>query len=92
MKLSRIGRRLGAAALFLWTYPATAQGLTRARTILESLQENLEILVPIFAVVVGIAIWAMYSARWMERDSFVRWLIGLVGVASVAQLVAMFLL
>jgi len=89
--LSRLGRRLGTAALIAYVLPASAQGLTRARTILESLQENIEILIPIFAVIVGIVVWGFYMARWMERDAFIRWLIGLVGVASVAQVVAMFL-
>ena len=70
--LSRLGRRLSAATLTVFALPASAQGLTRAQTILESLQENIELLIPIFAIIVGLVVWGFYMARWMERDAFIR--------------------
>lgn len=69
---------------------AATGGLTRTRTVMQMLLDNLNIILPIACVIIGVIIWVLYSAEIMRKDDAVRWGIGVIGAGSVAELVVLF--
>jgi len=84
---------LTTAALLLCCYQtASAQsigGLSRAQTTLQTLRDNLDIILPIAAVIIGIIIFVLYSAEVMRKDDAIRWGIGVLLAGSAAELVVL---
>lgn len=70
---------------------ASAQtgGLSKAQGALETLRDNLYIILPIAAVIVGIIIAVLYAAEIMRKDDAVRWGIGVVLAGSIAEIVTL---
>jgi len=69
---------------------AHAQGLAKATGFLETIRDSLTVLVPIVAVIAGILLVMAYWFRMIEKDTFIRWLVGLIIAGSVAEIVALF--
>lgn len=85
-------RLAGTLALATMTNAALAQttgGLSKAKTTLESLRDQLNVILPIAAVIIGVIIAVLYSAEIMRKDDAVRWGIGVVVAGSVGELVVL---
>lgn len=64
-------------------------GLAKARGIAETLQAELTTIVPIVAALVLLIMGVGYAARFVEKDTFARWGIGIIIAGSAAQITAM---
>ncbi|MBV6273737.1 conjugal transfer protein [Alcaligenaceae bacterium CGII-47] len=64
-------------------------GLAKAQTTLTIIKDNLLIILPIAAIIIGLIIVVLYMAEIMRKDDMVRWLIGLVVAGSIAEIVAL---
>lgn len=81
-----------AALLFGIHQAAFAQsigGLSRAQTTLQTLRDNLDVILPIAAIIIGVIIFVLYSAEVMRKDDAIRWGIGVLLAGSVAELVVL---
>lgn len=81
-----------ALLLFGSTPTASAQsigGLSRAQTTLQTLRDNLDVILPIAAIIIGIIIFVLYSAEVMRKDDAIRWGIGVLLAGSAAELVVL---
>lgn len=94
--ISRIGPRLGHLSLaglaslgLAPTAFAATGGLAKAQTTLQMIKDNLELILPIAAVIIGLIIVVLYMAEIMRKDDMVRWLIGLVIAGSIGEIVAL---
>lgn len=85
-------RAAATLALSTMTNAALAQqtgGLTKAKTTLEALRGQLDVILPIAAVIIGVIIAVLYSAEIMRKDDAVRWGIGVVIAGSIGELVVL---
>ena len=78
-----------AIAAFCFTQPAAAQGLTKAKGVLEKLQSELTSIVPIAAAVILLCLGIAYAGRFIEKDTFVRWSLGVIIAGSAVQITAL---
>ncbi|AGF76478.1 VirB2 family type IV secretion system major pilin TrwL [Bartonella vinsonii] len=65
---------------------AQAQHLTNAGNTLKKFQEELNKIIPIAAAVILLCLAIGYAGRYIEKDTFVRWAIGVVIAGSAAEL------
>ncbi|WP_375630898.1 MULTISPECIES: VirB2 family type IV secretion system major pilin TrwL [unclassified Bartonella] len=70
-------------------YAAKASVLTNAEGALEGLQTDLKVIIPIAAAVILLCLAIGYAGRYIGKDTFVRWAIGVVIAGSAAQLVSL---
>lgn len=93
MSFLRIISKPTTAALLLGIHQAAfAQsigGLSRAQTTLQTLRDNLDVILPIAAIIIGVIIFVLYSAEVMRKDDAIRWGIGVLLAGSVAELVVL---
>lgn len=87
--------RVGAAAvigsaLAFQASPAAAQGLTKAKSAIETFQSELTTIIPIAAAVILLALGIGYAGKFIEKDTFVRWAVGVMIAGSVVQITALF--
>ncbi|WP_375689365.1 VirB2 family type IV secretion system major pilin TrwL [Bartonella sp. AP57NXGY] len=76
-----------ALTVFFMSNSAYAQAkLTNAKTALEGLQTDLKTIIPIAAAVILLCLAIGYAGRYIEKDTFVRWAIGVVIAGSAAEL------
>ncbi|WP_019219371.1 VirB2 family type IV secretion system major pilin TrwL, partial [Bartonella florencae] len=68
---------------------AQAQALDKAKTALDTLKTELGKIIPVAAAVILLCLAIGYAGRYIEKDTFVRWGIGVVIAGSAAELVAM---
>ncbi|WP_375668651.1 MULTISPECIES: VirB2 family type IV secretion system major pilin TrwL [unclassified Bartonella] len=66
-----------------------AQGLKNADTALKALQKDLKGIIPIAAAVILLCLAIGYAGRYIGKDTFVRWAIGVVIAGSAAELANM---
>lgn len=85
-KLAAVFTTVGTGLL---AQPASAQGLQKARGILETLQQELTTIIPIAAAVILLLLGIAYAGRFIEKDTFVRWCIGVIIAGSAVQITAM---
>ena len=78
-----------AAVLALSAGSASAQGLDRARTVLETFQTELTTIVPVAAALVLLVLGIAYAGNFIEKDTFARWGIGVIIAGSAVQITAM---
>ncbi len=74
---------LAAAVTVLAASPAAAQG------ILETLQQELTTIVPVVAAIILLCLGVAYAGRFIEKDTFVRWAIGVIIAGSAVQITSM---
>ncbi|WP_375609438.1 MULTISPECIES: VirB2 family type IV secretion system major pilin TrwL [unclassified Bartonella] len=76
---------------FFMTHPvwAQAQGLGNAKKALGEFQKELTTIIPIAAAVILLCLAIGYAGRYIEKDTFVRWAIGVVIAGSAVELVGM---
>ncbi|WP_375612570.1 MULTISPECIES: VirB2 family type IV secretion system major pilin TrwL [unclassified Bartonella] len=78
-----------AITVFFITHPvwAQAKGLAPAKTALEELQKDLNTnIIPVAAAVILLCLAIGYAGRYIGKDTFVRWAIGVVIAGSATQL------
>ena len=76
-------------AMLVATQPAFAQGLGRARGFLGTFRDEVLLFVPIVAVISLVLLALGYANKFVEKDTFVRWGVGLLIGGSATELVAM---
>lgn len=69
--------------------PASAQGLQKAQGVLETFQSQLTTIVPIAAAVILLCLGLAYAGRFIEKDTFVRWGVGIIIAGSAVQITAL---
>nr|WP_275450202.1 VirB2 family type IV secretion system major pilin TrwL [Bartonella australis] len=77
-----------AVAAFLVTQSVYAahQGLTKTKTVLTTMQSELNVIVPIAAAVILVCLAIGYAGRFIEKSTFVRWAIGVIIAGSAVQI------
>jgi len=80
-----------AAALAFVTGTAEAQGLSKARSVLQNFQSELMLFVPIVAVVSLIVLGILWGLRVIHFRTLAQWGGGVLVVGCAAQLVSMLL-
>ncbi|WP_375634378.1 MULTISPECIES: VirB2 family type IV secretion system major pilin TrwL [unclassified Bartonella] len=63
--------------------------LTNASDALTALQTDLKVIIPVAAAVILLCLAIGYAGRYIEKDTFVRWAIGVVVAGSATQLVTL---
>lgn len=77
-------------ALLLAAPAAHAQGLARATGFLESVRDQLTVWIPIIAVIAGLCLVVAYWFNMIQKDTFIKWLVGLIIAGSILEIVALF--
>ncbi|MBX4335899.1 VirB2 family type IV secretion system major pilin TrwL [Bartonella raoultii] len=78
--------------VFLITHPTYAQASTALagiKKVLEAFRNDLKIIIPIFAGVLLLCLAIAYAGRYIEKDTFVRWAIGVAVAGSATQIANM---
>ncbi|UNF46909.1 VirB2 family type IV secretion system major pilin TrwL [Bartonella krasnovii] len=79
-----------ALTAFFMTHPVYAQAaptyLKHSKTALEGFQSDLKIIIPIAAAVILLCLAIAYAGRYIGKDTFIRWSIGIVIAGSAAEL------
>ncbi len=80
------------SALLISTYAfsAHAAGLEKAKSVLETVKQELTTIIPIAAAILLLCLGIGYAGRFVEKDTFVRWAIGIIIGGSAVQITAMF--
>lgn len=58
--------------------PAHAQGLSNAKSVLDSFLSELKTIVPVAATIALIGLALAYAAKMVEKDTLIRWGIGII--------------
>lgn len=80
---------IAATLPMITTSPAYAAGLSRASTVLNTLKENLTMIIPIAATIALMLCGLLYAMRMVHKDTFVYWFIGILIVGSASEITAM---
>ncbi|WP_375610325.1 MULTISPECIES: VirB2 family type IV secretion system major pilin TrwL [unclassified Bartonella] len=86
---NKITAASAALTVFFMNNPVwaqAAQGLRNADTALKALQNDLKEIIPIAAAVILLCLAIAYAGRYIGRDTFVRWAIGVVIAGSATEL------
>ncbi|WP_375653558.1 MULTISPECIES: VirB2 family type IV secretion system major pilin TrwL [unclassified Bartonella] len=85
---NKIAAFSAALTVFFMANPASAQaaGLDPAKKALTALQTDLKTIIPIAAAVILLCLAIGYAGRYIGKDTFVRWAIGVVIAGSAAEL------
>ncbi|WP_375641889.1 MULTISPECIES: VirB2 family type IV secretion system major pilin TrwL [unclassified Bartonella] len=88
---NKIAAFSAALTIFFTAHPicAQAQVLNNAKTALTDLQTDLKVIIPIAAAVILLCLAIGYAGRYIGKDTFVRWAIGVVIAGSATQLVTL---
>lgn len=96
VKARSVHKKLSAAYATAFAMAVTADahaqagGFAKAKGILEMVKTELTTIIPVVATIVLLALGIGYAAKFVEKDTFVRWSIGIIIAGSAAQLTAMF--
>lgn len=79
-------------SLAVTTEVAMAQtgGLAKAKGVMETFKVELTDIIPTIAVIALLALGIGYATKFVEKDTFVRWAIGIIIAGSAVQLTALF--
>ncbi|WP_375643743.1 MULTISPECIES: VirB2 family type IV secretion system major pilin TrwL [unclassified Bartonella] len=85
----KIATLSAAIAAFFITHPAYAE-IQNAKKALEALKTDLiDNIIPVAAALILLCLAIGYAGRYIERDTFIRWAIGVVIAGSASQLATM---
>ncbi|WP_273790544.1 VirB2 family type IV secretion system major pilin TrwL [Bartonella sp. CM31XJBT] len=74
---------------FFITHPAHAK-IENASKALKALQDDLvKNIIPVAAAVILLCLAIGYAGRYIERDTFIRWAVGVIIAGSASQLATM---
>ncbi|WP_375612574.1 MULTISPECIES: VirB2 family type IV secretion system major pilin TrwL [unclassified Bartonella] len=84
-------KNFAVSAVFFIANPVLAQAvvLEPANKALTALQTDLKTIIPIAAAVILLCLAIGYAGRYIGKDTFVRWAIGVVIAGSAAELANM---
>lgn len=68
----------------------TTGGLAKAKGVLEDFEEQLTDIIPIVAIIALAILGIGYATKFVEKDTFFRWAVGIIIAGSAAQLTALF--
>ncbi len=88
---AKVGQVILAAALMATTGRAEAQGLSRARSVLQNFQSELMLFIPIVAVVSLVILGILWGLRVIRFTTLAQWGGGVLVVGCASQLVNMLL-
>ncbi|WP_375622487.1 VirB2 family type IV secretion system major pilin TrwL [Bartonella sp. TT119HLJHH] len=88
-KIIAISAAITALFMDSSAYAASASILTNAESALGDLQSDIQKIIPIAAAIILLCLAIGYAGRYIGKDTFVRWAIGVVIAGSAAQLVSM---
>ncbi|ENN93029.1 VirB2 family type IV secretion system major pilin TrwL [Bartonella vinsonii] len=78
-----------AITAFFVSHPAYAK-LENAKKVLKTFKEELvEKIIPIAAAVILLCLAIGYAGRYIEKDTFVRWAVGVIIAGSATQIATM---
>ncbi|WP_375675486.1 VirB2 family type IV secretion system major pilin TrwL [Bartonella sp. CL100XZDX] len=85
---NKIAAFSAALTVFFMTNPTCVQAasLSTAQKALEELQKDLKAIIPLAAAVILLCLAIAYAGRYIGKDTFVRWAIGVVIAGSAAEL------
>lgn len=86
---AKIVSAFSAVILFFTTHAACAQRLNKARTIMETIQKDLKVIIPVAAVTLLMCLAIGYAGRFIGKETFVRWAIGVIIAGSASQITNM---
>lgn len=88
---NRIIETVTIMTVFFLSHPvcAQAQNFAKAKGILEKFKTELGVIIPIAAAVILLCLAISYAGRYIEKDTFVRWAIGVVIAGSAAEIAEM---
>lgn len=86
--VSEIVSNLSLLAFLLFADTARAGGLSKATGVLEGFKSDILVIVPIVAFIALVLFGVGYATKFVEKDTFVRWGIGIVIAGSAAEIVA----
>ncbi|WP_034988691.1 VirB2 family type IV secretion system major pilin TrwL [Bartonella senegalensis] len=74
--------------VFFMNHPVCAQAkaLDKAKNALEQLTKDLNLIIPLAAAVILLCLAIGYAGRYIEKDTFVRWAIGVIIAGSASEL------
>jgi len=81
---------LAVLACTLAVPSAHAQGLAKATSFLENIRDQLTVWIPIIAVIAGLVLVIAYWFNMIQKDTFIKWLVGLIIAGSILEIVALF--
>ncbi|WP_375644425.1 VirB2 family type IV secretion system major pilin TrwL [Bartonella sp. MR100HLJHH] len=88
-KIITISAAMAAFFMNSSAYAQQAAVLKNASTALTELQADLKVIIPIAAAVILLCLAIGYAGRYIGKDTFVRWAIGVVIAGSATQLVTL---
>lgn len=73
---------------FLIVHPVyvQAKGLENAKKALDEFKKQLDLIIPLGATVILLCLAIGYAGRYIEKDTFVRWAIGVIIAGSALEL------
>jgi len=87
---SKDRKRFAAYLTFLAIPAAQAQGLAKATSFIENIRDQLTTWIPIIAVIAGLLLVVGYWFNMIQKDTFIKWLVGLIIAGSILEIVALF--
>ncbi|WP_455465978.1 VirB2 family type IV secretion system major pilin TrwL [Bartonella sp. B39] len=84
----RFIRTIAMAVVFFMAHPVYAQAekLEKVKNILEKFRGELNLIIPVAAAVILLCLAIGYAGRYIEKDTFVRWAIGVVIAGSAVEI------
>ncbi len=86
---NKITFSIAAMTIFFMDNPVFAKNLEKAKTAIEALQKELNIIVPTLAAVILLCLAISYAGRFIERDTFLRWSVGVILAGSAVEISTM---
>ncbi|UNF40403.1 VirB2 family type IV secretion system major pilin TrwL [Bartonella krasnovii] len=84
---NKIIKLSAAITVFFMSNPVFAQKLQPAKTALDALQKDLtDNIIPVAAALILLCLAILYAGRYIGKDTFIRWAIGIVIAGSATQL------
>ncbi|MDF4211145.1 TrbC/VirB2 family protein [Pseudomonas protegens] len=78
-------------ALAVTTDIALAQGgLSKGKSVLEDFKSELTTIIPVIAIIALMLLGIGYASKFVEKETFGRWAVGIIVAGSAAQITAMF--
>ncbi|WP_260480153.1 VirB2 family type IV secretion system major pilin TrwL [Bartonella quintana] len=91
IKIAVYNKTIAAMTVFIIIHPvyAQAQSLTTAKNALTKFQTELKTIIPIAAALILLCLAIGYAGRYIEKDTFIRWAVGVVIAGSATQIANM---
>ncbi|EJF84439.1 VirB2 family type IV secretion system major pilin TrwL [Candidatus Bartonella washoeensis] len=78
-----------AVIAFFMTHPVYSQNLGRAKDALGKFEQELVKIIPVAAALILLCLAIGYAGRYISKDTFVRWAIGVVIAGSATEIATM---